>query len=177
MQGGSADDADGDNDSGDTRSAMGPSRPSRLQRHRRPRHDSPVPSPNAGGVDTDDKLNRVFKKLRFLNSDGDGYFLILQLSELRANEPLAYDRVARHLNDLCEINLMVKDRERLSRSMIRICSDVITKIKDELRILETAVAFFNGKGQSDQTPLAIEEIIDFCKDSYFNLSQYVSSLN
>ena len=146
-------------------------RSSRLHSNRRRRHSSPVDVDAHRMRPADDSLNVVFKDLKYLTADADAYFLILQLSEIRRHEPSAYDKIARHLNDLAEISSMVEQKEKLSLNMLRISADVITTINDELRVLEKAFQFFNAA--PDTTPLPIQELQDYCKDAYFNISQYI----
>ena len=149
-------------------------RSTRLHSNRRRRHSSPVDVDAHRMRPADDSLNVVFKNLKYLTADADAYFLILQLSEIRRHEPRAYDKIARHLNDLAEILSMVEQKERLSLNMLRISADVITTINDELRVLEKAFQFFNAAPDA-ATPLPIQELQDYCKDAYFNISQYIHS--
>ena len=146
----------------------------RLHSNRRRRHSSPVDVDAHRMQPDNDSLNVVFKDLNYLTADADAYFLILQLSEIRRHEPSAYDKIGRYLNDLAEISSMVENKERLSLNMLRIASDVVTVINDELRVLEKAFQFFNATPGA-ATPLPIQELQDYCKDAYFNISQYIHS--
>ena len=120
--------------------------------------------------ENDENDNDIINKY-FLKNNADAYYIAMQLSKYRKYDDQAFEDVINYMNDLCDIQSAISNKDKLPMSILRICQDVNVKLQDASRILEKACDHYHGGCDK----VLFQDLNDFGKDTFFNLSQYTMS--
>lgn len=129
----------------------------------------PATASGESAISADMQENSMFQDRTFLNRNADAYFHVMQLTRHKKFDTDAFEVILEAMNDLCDISSGMDRGVKYSLGVLRECQDLNVRLQDASRILEKAVELYDAKNYDRRV---FQDLTDFGKDIFFNLSQY-----